>query len=635
MLILLKLLGRICATAPEPLVRAGCICLGRVIGISQPKRRRHILLNLHHAYPEQSERWRRKLYYESCSRTAEMGLFVAASAYFSEARLKRVLDIAPDVQQRINDWFEANKENKRPSVLLLPHVCMAESMILLPGAIPYESKVNVIFRPLNQPKIDAWLGEQRARFGANMLSKRNGFNQAMAALREGETVAVLYDQNASKKGSMITFMDRVCSATDLPGLLVKRFDADVFVAIPERIGLWRARLHLEQLPKPQSVEEVSIAGHQALERHLRSSFNCAADWLWLHMRWDHQFNPKKRFKLSPKKSHLWAQNAYLTRPSIPRKTRLWIRMPNWLGDVVMALPILRAIRKGRPDMEITLIGKAAFKPLFDRLDVGDQFIPLPAKGSGYFRKFYQLRHHYPDTYLLFTNSFRSDLEAFLTRCNQRFGMLRPNKKRPLLTDPYELPASIDETQIHQTKVWEKMLRRYGLAEELDTAALPREQPTGQVPQIGLICGTENSPEKRWPITHWRKLIERTLESQANIEILLYGTPADDAITQQVAEGFPTDRVTNLAGKTNLDEFCDGLKHCHAIVCNDTGGMHLANMLGTPVVAVFGPTNPVRTGPVFDAPAAILQPEGCPQTGGLPIDQVSADTVFKALSQHLN
>ena len=100
---------------------------------------------------------------------------------------------------------------------------------------------------------------------------------------------------------MITCMDRVCSATDLPGLLAKRFNADVFVVIPERIGLWRARLHLQQLPKIQAVEDVSIMGHEALENHLKRDFNCAADWLWLHMRWNHQKNPKKRFKLSPKK----------------------------------------------------------------------------------------------------------------------------------------------------------------------------------------------------------------------------------------------------------------------------------------------------------------------------------------------
>jgi ADP-heptose:LPS heptosyltransferase len=299
----------------------------------------------------------------------------------------------------------------------------------------------------------------------------------------------------------------------------------------------------------------------------------------------------------------------------------------------MALPILRAIRKGRPDFEITLIGKAAFQPLFDRLDVGDRFIPLPKRGRGYFKHFYQLRRDYPDTYLLFTNSTRSDLEAFLTRCQQRMGMVRPGKKRQLLTAPYSLPAEIDEVTQHQTHVWELMMQSYGLVEPLDYSPLPRDLPKGR-PQVAMICGTENAPEKRWPISHWRALIEQLIAAVPEIEILLFGTPADRVITDQVADGFPAEAIRNLAGETNLAQFCDGLKQCNAVVCNDTGGMHLANMMGTPVVVVFGPTNPVRTGPIFDAPKQILQPEGCPATGGLPIEGVAVERVLKAVRDYV-
>jgi len=314
----------------------------------------------------------------------------------------------------------------------------------------------------------------------------------------------------------------------------------------------------------------------------------------------------------------------------PRKTRLWVRMPNWLGDVVMALPLLRAIRKGRPDFEVTLIGKAAFQPLFERLDVSERFIPLPKKGCGYFKYFYQLRRDYPDTYLSFTNSTRSDLEAFLTRCPQRMGMVRPGKKRKLLTDPYFLPEEIDETTQHQTHVWELMMQRYGLVEPLDTEPLPREEVPRARPQVAMICGTENAPQKRWPISHWRALVEQLLAAQPDVEILLFGTSADRAITDQVAGGFPEGTIQNLAGKTDLAAFCDGLKHCNVVVCNDTGGMHLANMMGTPVVVVFGPTNPVRTGPIFDAPKHILQPKGCPATGGFAIEGVSAERVLASV-----
>jgi ADP-heptose:LPS heptosyltransferase len=63
-------------------------------------------------------------------------------------------------------------------------------------------------------------------------------------------------------------------------------------------------------------------------------------------------------------------------------------------------------------------------------------------------------------------------------------------------------------------------------------------------------------------------------------------------------------------------------------------MHLANMLGTPVVAVFGPTNPVRTGPIFSTPHLILQPDNCPVTGGMPIEEVSVERCFQAIINYL-
>jgi len=89
-------------------------------------------------------------------------------------------------------------------------------------------------------------------------------------------------------------------------------------------------------------------------------------------------------------------------------------------------------------------------------------------------------------------------------------------------------------------------------------------------------------------------------------------------------------VTDLAGRTDLPAFAEGLQGCRALVTNDTGGMHLANALGVPVVALFGPTNPVRTGPVFEAPRVILQAPGSAPTGGGDLRQLSAETVLAAV-----
>jgi len=628
-LFFIKLIGRLSAASPVWFMRALCVVLGRVIGLCGGVRRHTTLKNLHHGFPDQTEQWRRQVYYEACARMVEMALFMPASRYFSEDRLDAVLEIDDGVRAAVERYISGDKKGQ-PFVVLLPHMTMSEAASLLPRYFPGLPTMSVVFRPLNQPALNAWVEETRSRFGNRQLSRRSGYNDAMAALRRGEGVALLFDQDATRRGATSLFMGRVASLTDLPGLMAIRFDADVQLLLLERTEFWQAKLSLQQLTKCETSTEVVIRAHNLLEAYLRRDTHSAPDWLWLHGRWGHQTGSRKRFSLPEKRMELEQTNRINGNTETPRKTRLWVRMPNWLGDVVMALPILRAVRQGRPDFEITLIGKAAFQPLFDRLGVADRFIPLPKQGWGYFRKFYQLRLDYPDTCLMFTNSTRSDLEAFFTRCPQRMGMVRPGKKRQLLTKPYFLPEDVDETTMHQTAVWELMLRRYGLSAPLDTMPLPREVSSLGRPQVAMICGTENAPEKRWPISHWRALIEQLLAATPEVEVLLFGTPADRAITDQVADGFPKGSIQNLAGKTDLAAFCDGLKHCNVVVCNDTGGMHLANMMGTPVVVVFGPTNPVRTGPIFDAPKHILQPEGCPATGGFAIGGVSAERVLASV-----
>jgi ADP-heptose:LPS heptosyltransferase len=216
-------------------------------------------------------------------------------------------------------------------------------------------------------------------------------------------------------------------------------------------------------------------------------------------------------------------------------------------------------------------------------------------------------------------------------------MKRPGKWRPGLTHSWEVPADLDETKIHQTRVWEKFFQHFGLKEELDLRPIkwPGAQPAEKHnPIIGLICGTENSPEKRWAVERWRELIQAILAAQPKATISLFGTARDAEITQTVAEGFSPGQVHNLAGKTNLVEFAEALAGCTVVVCNDTGGMHLANLLGVPVVAVYGPTNPVRTGPIFDAPRTIVQPTGCPPTGGAALADLPATQVFDAVKSWL-
>src|SRR5690606_14479907 len=121
--------------------------------------------------------------------------------------------------------------------------------------------------------------------------------------------------------------------------------------------------------------------------------------------WRNQDIPSKRLRLEAKRD-LLADDLRARGLAAPaRRTRFWIRLPNWLGDVVMALPLLQALRASRPDAEITLVARPQFLPLLERLGVADRLHALPPRGAGYFLHFWRLRHEYPDVWLLFTNSF--------------------------------------------------------------------------------------------------------------------------------------------------------------------------------------------------------------------------------------
>lgn len=311
-----------------------------------------------------------------------------------------------------------------------------------------------------------------------------------------------------------------------------------------------------------------------------------------------------------------------------KKPRILIRLPNWLGDVVMALPVVRGIQNKYPDAEITLLGLPQFSDLLKALEVQYPFIALPKKGLKYYPNMFSYRGQF-DQQVLFTNSERGDLEAFFIGAKKRVGIRRPGKKRGLLTHHYVLDKTFDEQQIHQAALWESMAQSTGMIDSADYTPYG-EHTAPSTKNIGIICGTENMPEKRWPIGRWRELISKVLETDNEATIQLYGTPNDKAITDQVADGFPPERLENLAGKTSLSEFIMYLKSASLVVCNDTGGMHLANAVGTPVIALFGPTNPIRTGPTYPQNSVVIQPEGCSKTGPMEISKIEVESVIKAI-----
>jgi heptosyltransferase-2 len=622
LLFLLKALGWLTARAPEGLLRALSAVLGDMVFYLGGRRRRLVRSNLHHAFPERTAGWRDRIGRESCRRLFETGLLSLATPYLSPERLRVILRASPELEA----VYRRHATDPAPSLICSPHLAYWETQTAKPLVLPSPfPEFGIIYRPLDNPAADAFVKSARERFGMKLLSRRDGFAEALKILRRRGFVGVLFDQNAGLQGALTTLFGRVCSTTELPGLMAEKFNARVLALFPRRLGFWRIEVGVDEIAHDGTSNAVTLGLNRWLERTLSGDDNLCASWLWSHDRWRHQDMPSKRLRLESKRDLLAADLTARGLERLPRRTRLLVRLPNWLGDVVMALPLLRAIRAGRPDAEITLIARPQFAALLREWNVADRVVTLPPRGAGYWRFFRRMREEHPDCHLLFTNSFRGDLEAWLAGSRQRFGIVRPGKIRPLLSHAYSPPAGFNEAGTHQLELWRAFLAHFGLTAEIDCtpqfpAVASKEGP------IGLIAGSENTPEKRWPVARWRELIAALPGSS----FVLFGTAGDAALTREIAAGFPPERVSDLAGKTDLPTFAAKLRACRLLVTNDTGGMHLANALGVPVVGLFGPTNPVRTGPVFTATCVTLQAPGSSPTGGGRLDDLQAETVLAAV-----
>ncbi len=629
----LQTTGWLLAHAPEGLLRVFAAVLGEVLWWVEPRRRRLVLSNLHHAFPGRPAGWRRQMGRTCSRRLVETGMLSLATPHLGERRIRAIAGLAPSVEA----WARDRAARPRPVVFGTVHLALWESQtwlkLLSPVPLP---EFGIIYRPLDNAKADAYLKRTRERFGMRLLSRKGGFAQALHILRGQGCVGVLFDQNAGNQGALTLLFGRVCSTTELPGLLTAKFSAELRTFYPRRTGFWRVAFESDPVAHDGTAEGATLALNRWLEAALGGDDNLCASWLWAHDRWRHQDVPARRLRLESKRN-LLAEDLRARQAlgpdyeSMPLRLRVWVRLPNWLGDVVMVLPLLRALRISRPDAEIILLGRPQFRLLLAAWGITPSIPPLPPRGLGYFPHFLRLRRRYPDVWLLFTNSLRGDLEARLAGAPQRFGVVRAGRRRPLLTHAYPVPADFDESRRHQLELWENFLRHFGLAGPIDRSPLNEgagRRGLGQGGPIGLIPGSENEPAKRWPVAHWRKLIEAAPAERFTI----FGTPNDVPIAEAVAAGFPPDRVQNLAGTTDLPSFSLKLRLCRLLVTNDTGGMHLANAVGVPVVALFGPTNPLRTRPVFEAPVAILQPPGCAATGGGSLADLSPETVADAVSK---
>jgi lipopolysaccharide heptosyltransferase II len=312
-------------------------------------------------------------------------------------------------------------------------------------------------------------------------------------------------------------------------------------------------------------------------------------------------------------------------------SNILVRATNWVGDAVMSLPALRAIRGRFPQAHIAILAKPAVADLYARESCADEVIRYNAKPRQTAR---ELRPRGFDCAILLQNAFEAAWIAWLARIPNRIGYHRDGRGL-LLTHAVPVPRR-GEIPRHERFYYLELLRRAGLIENLPESLLirlehPAVTPTGI---IGVSPGAAYGNAKRWLPERFAEAAGK-LAAARGASIALFGSAAERAVCDQIARLLNGYNVTNHAGQTTLAQFIDLAATCELFLTNDSGAMHIASALGVPTVAIFGATDDVATGPTGSKARVVREPVECSPCllRECPIDhrcmrRVSADRVVK-------
>jgi heptosyltransferase II len=482
-----------------------------------------------------------------------------------------------------------------PVVLVLSHLGTWELFAqLMPKFVGYVRNASV-YQKLGNRFIDAHVRRTRGQTGLELFDRQQGFQPVIDLLRSGGGVGVLSDQHAGDHGLWTPFFGKLASTSPLPALLTKRTRAALIAAGVYTVGPARWRIvFTERFDRAgAAIAELTSEINQIIEQQIRQA---PADWFWVHNRWK---TPQPNFLLAQYKRGVYVPPG--ASPEDLKPFRILIRSSNWLGDAVMSVPAVRAIKAGRPDAQVTIAAPEKIAPMWKLVCEVDAIIPLP--GSRLLSVVRLLRRGPSfDAAILFPNSLRAALESWLTAIPRRVGY-RGHWRRWLLNQTVREPRKPGPPEHHSLRFL-RIARECGAeTSNSDGSRAGVQHSTSNVRmaidrqpiKIGLCPGAEYGPAKRWLPERFAEAAEK-ISAQSSVQWLLFGTTRDVTVGEQIATVLG-DHSVNRLGQTTLDQLIDELRECRLLLTNDTGTMHLAALLGVPVVAIFGSTEPRLTGPL--------------------------------------
>lgn len=291
-------------------------------------------------------------------------------------------------------------------------------------------------------------------------------------------------------------------------------------------------------------------------------------------------------------------------------SNLIVRMPNWLGDLVMATPVLQDLRHHWPKAKITALCQGLGSVLEKDPHV-DEVVHLKKSKGLLFSSFETdprdcLKDNRYDLGILLTHSFSSAWLFYRSQISHSLGYA--THARSFLLD-HAVPFVLENDSQHLVITYKKLLVPLGIPVSSSSPALYLSREEQQQAQerlkkeeifsdefvLGINPGAAYGSAKCWLPERFRELVLRLLEQYPRLKIVFFGDRQGVSLVEQICRGLPKN-VVNLAGQTTLREMMALVQRCHLFLTNDSGPMHVASALNVPLIALFGSTSDKATGP---------------------------------------
>ena len=295
--------------------------------------------------------------------------------------------------------------------------------------------------------------------------------------------------------------------------------------------------------------------------------------------------------------------------------KILIRATNWVGDAIMALPALQAVRRRFPEAQISVLALPYVADIYRGQSVADELINYDRHGQhagirGKEKLAADLKSRKFDSALLFQNAFDAAWIAWRAGIPERIGYNR-DARGLLLTKAIRVPRA-GEIPAHEKYYYLELVKRARWLDKLpevpeislqisETQARQAEEKLqsfgsrANSVRIAVGSGASYGSAKCWPPERFATALN-PLARERRVEVILFGTPAEASVSGAIQAGLQQ-KALDLTGKTEIAELPALLSRCSVFLGNDSGAMHVAAAVGLPVVAVFGPTDPDGTAPV--------------------------------------